>query len=67
MTRSNSDLWCAIGGSSILLIMMCCYIYVDEARENLGLILPVISFLAGYVLHQNLNEMEERSLKNGSK
>lgn len=58
--RSNSDLWCMIGGSIFLLLMMCILVYNKEATENLGLIIPIVSCAAGYMLHQSFTEMERR-------
>ena len=61
--RSNSDLWCAIAGSIVLLLMMCWFVYDKEATANLGLVIPTISYIAGYILYQSLDEMALRSLE----
>lgn len=60
--RSNSDLWCMIIGSISLVLIMCWFIYNKEVTSNLGLVIPLVSFVAGYLLHQSLDEMAVRSL-----
>lgn len=61
--RSNSDLWIMIGGSIALLLMMCWLVYDKEATANLGLVIPIISYAAGFILCQSIEEMTMRSLK----
>jgi hypothetical protein len=60
--RSNSDLWCMIGGSFLLLFFMCWFVYDQDIVSNMGLVIPLVSFIAGYMLHQSLDEMAIRSL-----
>lgn len=66
MTRSNTDIWASIVGCVSLLLLMCYAIYDKDATANLGLILPIITFLAGYIFHQNINEWAIRSLNDDS-
>jgi hypothetical protein len=58
--RSNSDLWVTIGMSVALVLMMCWLVYDEVATANLGLVIPVISYASGYLLHQSFTQMKER-------
>jgi hypothetical protein len=61
--RSNSDLWLTVGMSIALVLMMCVLVYSKDAAANLGLVIPIISYASGYLLHQSFTQMEERSIE----
>ena len=63
MTRSNVDLWITIGSSVIIIGMMSWFVYDDKATTNLGMVIPIISGISGYLIGQSQYLMKERSLE----
>ena len=58
--RSNWDLYIIMGFCILMLILMGFFIYDVEATANLGLVIPLLCFVCGYIFHQSLDEMDSR-------
>ena len=58
--RSNWDLYMTMGFSILILILMGFFVYDAEATANLGLVIPLLCFVCGYMFNQSLDEIERR-------
>ena len=67
MTRSNTDLWITIGFSIIIIGMMSWFVYDERITMNLGMIIPILSAICGYLIKQSIEQMHARSLEDKKK
>ena len=58
--RSNLDLYVTMAFCIIIFVLMTIFVYDAEATKNLGLVIPLLCFVCGYIFNQSLDEMEMR-------
>ena len=58
--RSNLDLYVIMAFCILMFVLMTIFIYDVEITKNLGALIPLLSFICGYVLNESLKEMEKR-------
>jgi len=59
--RNNLDLYVTMGFCVIIFVLMTIFIYDVDATNNLGLVIPLLCFICGYIFNQSLVEIEVRA------
>jgi len=58
--RNNLDLYMTMGFCIVILVLMGFFVYDVEATKNLGLVIPVLCFICGYIFNQSIEEIGRR-------